>query len=285
QIPVMPVGMHSFRHSTSDIFGTCWKGLQGKNSLFNLPFTHKQELFEWYNQGIRTLDELDENMIGKAHTRRVRNALVRNEAFTDQESVSGFIKKLKSPYAAMDMEVWNPAIPQIRHSRPFEQIPFLAGFYAPGQEANVFMAYGQDERREFAIAFIEACKQYSSLLVYDKTMEIGILKALGLRFPELSFELEEIQHKILDLFDLILHHHYYHPGFGSNLSLKSVSSVLLPAHAYGRIQSGLEAMAVYEDFRRDENPIQQQIARDELIEYCMNDCKAVYELVEFFKSL
>lgn len=284
-IPDIAIGIHCFRPYTCDFFGTCWKDISRKNSIFNLPFTHKQEIFEWYHQGIRTLEELEDEKIGKSHIRLIKKAILENSPLMQKEAIHRFMHRIREPFAAMDMEVWNPAVPQIKGTRPFDQIPFLIGFYTGESSASLFSGHPGDEREVLAKELVEESKKYASIIVYDKTLEFTILSNLGEQFPALLEDLESIKAKVLDLFDLILHHHYYHPEFGNNLSLKSVSSVLLKDHNYGEVQSGLEAMSVYDSYRAEDNPIHKDLLKQKLLDYCLNDCRAVFELVEFFKTL
>ena len=284
-IPDLSIGLQCFKPYTCDFFGNCWKDQNLSNGIFNLPFTHKHELFEWYNQGIRKLEDLSDYKISKPHIRQIKNALLSKQPLIQHDFIKHFLNKIHTPFAAMDMEVWNPAIPQINNSKPFEQIPFLIGFYDGSTSLSLFSEHKTDEREDLARKFIEVSKQYASIVVYDKTLEVTILNNLAERFPELKEALEIAKHKILDLFDLILHHHYYHPGFGNNISLKSVSAQVLPEHNYGQIQSGLEAMSVFDTYRAEDNPIHKEMLKQQLSDYCLNDCMAVFELVGFFKSL
>ncbi len=285
QIPYREIGPHCFKPYTCDFFGHCWQGKIGERSIFSLPFMDKLKLFEWYSSGIKQLDDLKEEHITKPWQFTLRNCILENKAFIDKEAIQKFLNQIKGSVIAMDMEIWNPAIPKLQGCKPFEQIPFLIGLHNETTSLGLFCEHQSDDRENLAIQFIEAVKSYDTLLVYDKTLEVAILKDLAVRFPQLTEQLKTIQNKLLDLFDILNKNWFYHPDLKNNLSLKSLAALLLPDFSYGEVQSGLAALSYYDDYRQEENPIHKELLKDHLIEYCVNDCKAVYEVFNYFKSL
>jgi hypothetical protein len=55
--------------------------------------------------------------------------------------------------------------------------------------------------------------------------------------------------------------------------------------AYSKITSGLEAMNYYEQYRQAELPIEKEMIKADLLEYCNTDCLATYELIGFLENL
>lgn len=186
--------------------------------------------------------------------------------------------------AAMDMEMWGPAIPQINGTKPFEQLPYLVCFFDNISHSNIFIDYTGDERRQFAEQLIENTTKYSSILVYDGTMEKMVINNLIKLFPELKPELDNLKLKFVDVFDIFLDFSYYHPAFKTNFSLKTVSNVLLEDIHYSKITSGLEAMAYFDAHRLEINLVEKEISKQELIDYCQTDTLATYQLVEFLQN-
>src|SRR5688572_13279665 len=97
--------------------------------------------------------------------------------------------------AAMDMEIWNPAIPQLQGTKPFEQIPFLVSLFNGQEFQSYYMETTGDGREEFAERLVDLCGPYASLLVYDKTLEAVVLDNLSSKFPGLAGRLQEIKSK------------------------------------------------------------------------------------------
>lgn len=284
-IPNIPIGKHCFRPYQCDYFGTCWKGTIHENSIFNLPFIDKTLLFEWYNSGIRNIQEVSDDMVEKAVALKIKNAFISNETIIDKPKITQFLSRLKQPMAAMDMEIWSSAIPQLQGTKPFEQVPFLVCFYDGFNSSHFFAAHVNDERKLFANELIQLSENYASIVVYDRTMELGVIDNLIKRFPELEEALQRLKSKLIDVFDIFLDLAYYNPAFKSNFSLKVVSSILLKDVEYSKISSGLEAMNYFEQFRLADTDENKELFRKALIDYCDTDSTATLKLVEFLKTL
>ncbi|MBL7903160.1 MAG: DUF2779 domain-containing protein [Bacteroidia bacterium] len=283
--PQREIGPHCFKPYTCDFFGHCWQGKLSDQSVFSMPFVDKLKVFEWYNSGITTLPQLSESDFAKPWQHTILQCILNKKPFIDLDGIRQWMSRVKGKVLAMDMEVWNPAVPKLKGCKPFEQIPFLIGLYGEGYSHALFCEHHEDEREQLTRQFIAAVQGYDSIVVYDKTLEVAVLKDLMTRFPEMAEDLKSIQHKLFDLFELISKNHYYHPDFKNNLSLKTLSAVVLPEFSYGEVQSGLEALSVYDEFRQENNPIHKDLLKQHLNEYCLNDCRAVFELLGYFKSL
>lgn len=289
-IPDIAIGKHCFRPYQCDYFGTCWKNTVHEKSIFNLPLVGKEKLFEWYSGGIRTIDELNDAQLEKDALIRIKNAFTSNAPIVNHEKIKEFLAKIKYPVAAMDMEIWSPAIPQINGTRPFEQIPFLVCFYNGSSSSYFFtenkpVNHQPDGRRDFAQSLIGLSAGYASILVYDKTMELGVIESLMRHYPELKPPLEELKTRLVDVFDVFLGLFYYHPEFKSNFSLKAASGFLLQDISYPKISSGLEAMNYFEQLRLATAELEKQTLKEDLVNYCQTDTIATYKLAEFLREL
>jgi hypothetical protein len=284
KIPNIAIGKHCFKPYQCDYFSNCWKDTINENSIFNLPLLDKEKLFEWYNSGMRTIDQIGSEHDAKAIIYKIKQAYFDNKAIVDKEKITAFLSKIQSPMAAMDMEMWGPAIPQINGTKPFEQLPYLVCFYDGKTHSHVFLDYAIDERRQFAELLIENTKLYQSILVYDGTMEKMVINGLIKLFADLKPDLEHLKTKFIDIFDIFLEFSYYHPAFKTNFSLKTVAGVLLEDINYSKITSGLEAMAYFDQQRLETNLIEKESIKQELINYCQTDTLATYQLVDFLLS-
>jgi hypothetical protein len=285
KIPNIPVGPQCFRPYQCDFFTICWKEDLHENSVFNLPLTNKETQFDWHRSGMKLIDQVPDEILEKESLVKIKKAFVLNEPFFDPIAIGRFILRVKEPVCAMDMEIWNPALPELEGTKPFEQIPFLAGFYHKEGSAYVFCDHKEDERRQFAEGLIKLSLPYSTVLVYDKNLEVNVIINLEQRFPELKNELETLRSKLLDVFDVFLKMYYYHPAFRNSFSLKVTSSVLLGEVNYGTIVSGLEAMSYFAAYRSATDEIQKKELYEKLVHYCITDSKATFLLYEFLRDL
>ena len=284
KIPNIAIGKHCFKPYQCDYFSNCWKDTINENSIFNLPLLDKEKLFEWYNSGIRTIDQIGSEHDAKAIIYKIKQAYFDNKAIVDKEKINSFLSKIQSPMTAMDMEMWGPAIPQINGTKPFEQLPYLVCFFDGKKHSNVFLEYAKDDRRLFAELLLENTKGFESILVYDGTMEKMVINGLIKLFADLKPDLEHLKTKFIDIFDIFLEFSYYHPAFKTNFSLKTVAGVLLEDINYSKITSGLEAMAYFDQQRLETNLTEKGIIKQELINYCQTDTLATYQLVDFLLS-
>ena len=284
KIPNIAIGKHCFKPYQCDYFSNCWKDTINENSIFNLPLLDKEKLFEWYNSGMRTIDQIGSEHDAKAIIYKIKQAYFDNKAIVDKEKITSFLSKIQSPMTAMDMEMWGPAIPQINGTKPFEQLPYLVCFFDGKKHSNVFLEYAKDDRRLFAELLLENTKGFESILVYDGTMEKMVINGLIKLFADLKPDLEHLKTKFIDVFDIFLEFSYYHPAFKTNFSLKTVAGVLLEDINYSKITSGLEAMAYFDQQRLETNLTEKGIIKQELINYCQTDTLATYQLVDFLLS-
>jgi len=154
KIPNIPIGKQCFKPYTCDYFSNCWKDTVNENSIFNLPILNKEKLFEWYDSGIKTIDQIGTEQDTKAIIYKIKQAYTENKPIIDKERISTFLAKIRLPVAAMDMEMWGPAIPKINGTKPFEQLPYLVCFFDGNTHTNVFIDYIVDERKHFAQQYL-----------------------------------------------------------------------------------------------------------------------------------
>lgn len=276
-IPDVPIGRHCFSPYACDFMGTCWKGLDNTLSIFNIGKISKDQLFEWYAKGLGTIDKLlpsGEEM--KAETAIQARATMDHKEYIDVKAVKQFLKNIRPKHCFLDMEIWSPAIPYYKGTRPFEQIPFLFSVCHGSEDAPVFDTYmkpiSRDNREEFMWELIKATQRFDHVIVFDKNLEVHIIDQLIALFPHLKKQAEALKEKIVDISLLVTNFHYYHPKFKGNFSLKAVSEIF-GASEYKQhdISSGLIAMNAYESLLNEENPILAETIRQQLTDYCNLD--------------
>lgn len=283
-IPDLPTGIHCFRPYQCDYFGTCWKNDLSETSVFNLPLIDKGTLLEWFHAGWKSYTDVPDEAIAKPIHRRIKTALTTNSVLIDAPQLQTWLKQLSGFMAAFDIEVWAPAIPEIEGTRPFEQIPFLVSIQNENGSYSFMTEHETDNRRLIAEFLCEKLTPYTTLLVYDKTLEVGVLNQLANLFPELRSQLKTIEGKIVDVFDVILNGWYYHPKLLNNFSLKKLAS-LVSEEQYTDVTSGLEAMHLYAHYRMESNVIEKELLHQRLIHYCELDAQATYSIAKYFQTL
>ncbi len=286
-IPNIDIGTHCFKPYQCDFFGSCWKNINLDTSVLGLPFISKEVLFNFHNTGKRDIIQLEENDFEKKNFLKITQAIKNNKENVDLVEIAKFTNLITGNFCCLDIEVMSSALPTIKGTKPFEQIPFLCSVYNGTQFNIVFESYegNADDRLIFAKNLINQTKLFTYVLVFDKTLEVSVIKKLAELFSELKTELLQLIEKFVDVFELILNFNYYNPKFKGNLNLKAISSALNLDVTYSEIQSGLHAMQVFEELRSTKDLAAQEILKTTLVNYCNCDVKAVYELFGFFKRL
>lgn len=283
-IPNIPIGKHCFSPYECDFFQTCWRGKSLEGSIFELGKIDKDQLFEWYYSGVRLVRDIPEKTELRHELKIQIDAIKNSESYSDKEGISNVLQGLRLPYAAIDMEIWGQAVPELNGTGPFEKVPFLFTLFDQSHQHVSFFDFDTDDRIYFAKALIESTQYYQSLLVYDKSLENQVIAQLCRQFPELQKELRKVSEKFVDVAEIIQKSYYYHFMFKGNFSLKSVSKVLLNEDVFENqaIFTGLEAMNAFIQFRKHPNPIERQAIKDQLIEYCLADTKATWLITQKF---
>jgi len=286
-IPNVNVGKQCFSPYECDFLNTCWKDKLGDKSIFMLGKMNKDDLFNWYNSGIKTIKDIP---ITNDLSKQVRIQIETNineDAYLDVPAVKTILANIKKPYAAFDMEIWGQPVPVLNGTKPFQKIPFLFTLFSESGVQDFFMEYELDDRRKFAVSLIEHTNKFASLLVYDKSLESIIIRDLTDLFADLSEDLKKVSKKLVDISEIIQHQYYYHHLFKGNYSLKTVSKVILKEDVFEQqaIHTGLEAMNAFVSYRIEDNLFEKQKLKDDLITYCSADTKATYFITEKFIEL
>ena len=284
-IPDIQIGKHCVKPYACDFMGTCWKDIKNEKSIFNLPLISKDILFEWQKAGIKTVDQLDDTLIENKKALEIKRSFISNEPVIDQARITDLILKIKKPAAALDMEIWSAAIPVIRGTKPFQQIPFLFCIDDLSTQSFYLSEHYEDERRNFAIELTRQTEKYNSILLYDKTMEEQCVNSLINLYSDLEPELNLLKNKFVDLSEIFKNFYYYESSFKNNFSLKTISEALKLDVSFDVIRSGLEAMNYYEKMRAENNPVEKQLLKESLINYCLSDAKATFLIFNFLKGL
>ena len=182
-----------------------------------------------------------------------------------------------------------PAIPFYDGTKPFQQIPFL--FSMVYQENNEMVSFSyfkpieSDLRKEFLESILSSTKNFNSILMFDKSLEENVLNQLAVLYPEFASDINLFKSKIVDLAEIVKKGNYYHPDMKGNFTLKSLAPIVNQNAGFDNldIQSGISAMYIYESLM-EQNPIEGEHIKQQLIEYCEMDALITYQLLDFFKE-
>ena len=290
KIPNINIGPHCFQPYDCDFLGLCWKNINDPNSVFSIGKLSKQAIFEFYNKNIKHIDEIDLNKVTNKEIKIQVKAAKENKEQIEQAEIKKFITDIKQPFCSLDIEVWMAALPFYQGTRPFQQIPFLFSMiYEESGELKKFSYFKpieDDGRKEFLETILLATKPFQTILMFDKSLEENILNQLAELYPEYGDKITELKSKILDLAEPIKHGNYYHPAMKGNFTLKSIAPLVHEESGFDNleVQSGISAMYMYEGLSTEQNIIEKETIKAQLIDYCEMDALITYKLLAFFRD-
>ncbi|MEX1303695.1 MAG: DUF2779 domain-containing protein [Rhodovibrionaceae bacterium] len=240
-------------------------------------------------EGLLDMRELSDDLLSiqqhlvKAHT-------LAGTTHFDAEKAAATLSTHDLPAYFMDFETIQFAVPIWKGTRPYQQIPFQFSVHRldrdRGLQHTPFLDLsGEDPRRAFAEALIEACGDAGPIFVYNAGFERGRVKDLAGRFPDLALALLALNDRVVDLLP-IAREHYYHPSQQGSWSLKAVLPAVIPELSYEALEGvqdgGMAMEAFLEALHSEMAPTRRDQIRAQLDAYCTQDTYALVRLWQVF---
>jgi hypothetical protein len=291
QMPEKKIGEHCFSPYNCDFMGTCWKSVP-KNSVFEITGIPKAELFNLYNAGFETVDQIPAiNALDKNANIHIASSKS-NLPFINKDAIKSFLSKAAYPLFFMDFETFMPAIPLYDGTKPYQHIPFQYSLHykidkdTAVQHFEFLAEQGDDPRKAFLINLLNHTKQAGTILVFDALMERGVLNGLKKDFPEYASEIDSRLERIVDMVQPFQDRSYYHPAMKNSHSIKNILHALVPELSYSdlKISSGSIAMIAFEKLQNEMDMFKILEVREQLLEYCKMDTLAMVKLIEVLEA-
>lgn len=143
------------------------------------------------------------------------------------------LKALPYPRHTLRMDTIGFATPIWPGTRPYQVLPFQWTCDVETKPGTLvrrcFLAdqHTGDPRRAFAESLLEAVGHHGAIMAYNAGFERNRIRELAAQFEDLATDLECLQPRIVDLFQLT-RAHYYHPAMCGSWSFKSVCRAVAP---------------------------------------------------------
>jgi hypothetical protein len=225
--------------------------------------------------------------------KRVRDHTIQNTVYFDQEGAAQALKGSGFPAYFLDFETANMTVPVWAGTRPYQQIPFQFSLHKVSKDLSMqhdgFLDLsGEDPSRKFAEAVIEKCGKRGPIYSYNASFEKGILRALSIRFGDLSSPLDKIIDRVLDLLP-VAEKHFYHPSQQGSWSIKKVLPAVVPELSYEELDGVKDGNMAIEAFTEAIAPgtslERKEEIRTQLTEYCKLDTLAMVGIWKRFLGL
>jgi len=283
--PLIDIGSYCDDPYTCDFHGHCWKHVP-ENSVFDIR-GRGVDRFSLYNDGYLSMYDVPKDRLKPDHLMQIeynRDKLVK----TDKKAIQTFLKTVKYPLAFFDFETFMSAVPPYDGIKPYQQIPFQYSLHilekpdGKLQHHEYLARPRQDPREDLVSNLINQMPDKGSVLVYNQSFEIGILKNLAELFPQQKKKIEKIISNIVDLMAPFKNRDVYHWQMNGSYSLKAVLPAMVPKLSYKHldVSDGGMAMEAYAAMNQTDNKKEIERIRKSLLEYCQLDTLAMVEIIK-----
>jgi hypothetical protein len=266
------------------------KEKQAKYPVSWLPRTQSRQLRSLIEErGVKDMRDVPDDLLNERQ-RRVKAHTLAGMVFFDADGAKSSLQPHEPPAYFLDFETIYFAVPIWKGTRPYQQIPFQFSVHRISQKGELtheaFLDLsGDDPSRKLAEALINACGDAGPVFVYNAAFELGRIKELADRYPELQRPLRAINARIFDLLK-VAEQYYYNPIQQGSWSIKSVLPAIAPDLSYEAldgVQDGRMAMEAYlKAVHQQTSQTRKDEIREQLLAYCCLDTFAMVRLWEYF---
>ncbi|MFT4606964.1 MAG: CRISPR/Cas system-associated exonuclease Cas4 (RecB family) [Gammaproteobacteria bacterium] len=269
-----------------DFQAHCWAGIE-RPTIYNAIDSRNIPTME--AQGIFYVDDIpaDAELPGAIHTMVER--MQQRRIDINPEPIKKMLGDLRYPLYFLDFESVATATPLLDDSSPWQKYAFQYSLHvqtANGEVNHIEFLHDQrtDPSKDIANSLLAHIGSIGSVIVYNKTMERGVLKALARQFPEMGDALRQISSRIWDL-EQVFKKHYRHWRWGTKSSIKNVLPTLVPELSYKDLEVQEGGMASLEWLRMIEtdDAKQKAVMANALKRYCELDTLAMVRLLAVVK--
>jgi len=203
--------------------------------------------------------------------------------------IKKMLSELRYPLYFLDFESVATAVPLFDDSSPWQKYAFQYSLHvqtADGEINHIEFLHGQrsDPGEAITHSLLANMGTSGSVIVYNKTMERGVLNALARQFPPMGDDLRKISSRIWDL-EQVFKKHYRHWQWGTKSSIKNVLPTLVPELSYKDLEVQEGGAASLQWLRMiDANDADEIAAKaNALKRYCELDTLAMVRLLEVIR--
>jgi CRISPR/Cas system-associated exonuclease Cas4 (RecB family) len=182
--PKIKIGEHCGDPFDCPFKSYCWKDVPEK-SVFDLPILRSDKKWSLFNAGKKSIADLDAADYTKL-TRRAIEVTQSSKLFVDPKAISKRLADWAYPFYFFDFETISPAIPRYKDTKPYSQIPFQFSCHVQKSAASKKLDHFEylhtkstDPRPELIKAILDGLQTEGSIVAYNKSFEIGVIKKLA----------------------------------------------------------------------------------------------------------
>ena len=263
----------------------CWDFLP-ENNVFDLVSGGKKSL-QLFEEGIHAIKYIPDTFELNDKQGIQRKCEIKGEINIHKDGIKHFLNTLKYPLYCLDFETFSTAVPMFNGLKPYSQVPFQFSLYIveEGKEPkhHEFLYSGKgDPRKEFLLTLKKVLGNNGSIVVYNQSFEIRILRELGNSFPEHQKWVDNVVLRVVDLLVPFRNFSYYNPIQKGSASLKQVLPAITGKDYSGmKISGGMFASVEYYNMAYNDG----KDVKEALLEYCGLDTLGMVWIIEKLKAM
>ena len=270
----------------------CWDFLPD-NHVFEL-YRCGKKAFDLVENGVHAIKDIPEDFKLTNHQQLQKKCEESGKPHIDKENIKAFLETLEYPLYYLDFETFNTAIPLLNDIKPYQQIPFQFSLHIVENEKSepkhisFLSADNKDPRKAFITSLIKSLGTKGSIIVYNQSFEIKILRELAELFPEHQKWFEETTDRIKDLLIPFRNFHYYNPKQKGSASIKKVLPALTnKSYDNLEINNGGSASLAFLNANFENKLTDEQKAQvhKNLEKYCHLDTEAMILIIQKLKEM
>ncbi|MFM9055427.1 MAG: DUF2779 domain-containing protein, partial [Bacteroidota bacterium] len=286
--PTIPIGPHCDAPFECSYKHHCWKHVP-EQSVFNLLSARGRD-WELYEDGIVEMVHIPDYYALTPKQRVQVETTKSGQPWVDTKAIAHFFSQWQFPLYFFDFETILPVIPVLAGTSPFEQVPFQYSLHIVNEQGEVqhreFLAphdnfqSGTDPRKLLVEQMKRDFGSQGSIVAYNSTFEMEVLKRLAKTFPEDAGFINGLLARFQDLWVVFRSGWYYHPKMQSSTSIKAVLPAVTQSFDYSdlSISNGGMATTAFLDLILGKNLEKAPETRQALLRYCHRDTEAMVEI-------
>lgn len=269
----------------------CWKNIP-INSVFDLTRGGKKS-WNLFEQEVINIKDIPEDFKLSDKQQLQRECELLNKPYINKSAIKSFLDTLQYPIYYFDFETINPCIPLYNGMCPYKRIAFQYSLHIqeePNGELK-HISFLADEKRDPRKAIIKSMiaslGEHGTILAWNQSFEIGVIKELIGYFPEYSEWGSKIIERFNDLIIPFRSFSYYNPVQRGSSSIKKVLPALTDlSYKELDINNGGDASNSYEKICV-QNVSSEEVSkiRADLERYCELDTIAEVEILKALMEL
>ncbi|MCK4589530.1 MAG: DUF2779 domain-containing protein [Nanoarchaeota archaeon] len=276
--PDVKIGSACFSPYECPFVDNCWKDLPLHN-VFDLYYGGKRSasLFE---KKIYAIKDIPAGFKLTEKQEIQKESIVSGKPHVGVKAIKNFLSALEYPLWFFDFETFSTAVPIFDKVHPWQNIPFQYSLHSVSKQGakpkhQFFLAEGSEDPR---LGLLKTLKKQlgdkGSILVWNKSFEIGILEELAEAHPSYRKWIKSVVSRIVDLITPFSKFDYYHPKQHGSASMKAVLPVLTDKDysdmEIGGDTTGPKFLDIYFSDTEYSNKDTEHI-RKEMLKYCELD--------------